>query len=149
MTYYTWFRGSVVSDIRERVRDLVSPLRFMIRRSSLVECVSVLHRTWGVYLSYVWDVLNMFQRMKWYGVLCANKQNCVWGVPRFEVVQKESRWQNRLSYFFTQNFFYILLIFLKLCNTKEMHRFYRGRRDFVNCEYSPLQFFKSINLVQI
>jgi hypothetical protein len=27
------------------VRDLVSPLRFMLRRSSLVECVSVLHGT--------------------------------------------------------------------------------------------------------
>ena len=37
------FRVSVVSDVRERVRDLVSPLRFMLRRSSLVECVSVLH----------------------------------------------------------------------------------------------------------
>ena len=36
---------SVTSDVRERVRDLASPLRFMLRRSSLVECVSVLHRT--------------------------------------------------------------------------------------------------------
>jgi hypothetical protein len=33
------FRVSVVSDVRERVRDLGSPLRFMLRRSSLVECV--------------------------------------------------------------------------------------------------------------
>jgi hypothetical protein len=36
---------SVVSDVQERVRDLGSPLRFMLRRSSLVECVSVLHGT--------------------------------------------------------------------------------------------------------
>jgi hypothetical protein len=36
---------SVVSDVRERVRDLGSPLRFMLRRSLLVECVSVLHGT--------------------------------------------------------------------------------------------------------
>jgi len=39
------FRFSVVSDVRERVRDLGSPLCFMLRRSSLVECVSVLHGT--------------------------------------------------------------------------------------------------------
>ena len=39
------FRVSVVSDVRERVRNLTSPLRFMLRRSSLVECVSVLHGT--------------------------------------------------------------------------------------------------------
>ena len=39
------FRVSVVSGVRERVRDLGSPLRFMLRRSSLVECVSVLHGT--------------------------------------------------------------------------------------------------------
>jgi hypothetical protein len=39
------FRVSVVSDVRERVRDLGSPLPFMLRRSSLVECVSMLHRT--------------------------------------------------------------------------------------------------------
>jgi hypothetical protein len=37
------FRVSVISDVRERVQDLGSPLRFMLRRSSLVECVSVLH----------------------------------------------------------------------------------------------------------
>jgi putative hemolysin len=36
------FRVSVVSDVRERVRDLGSPLHLMLRRSSLVECVSVL-----------------------------------------------------------------------------------------------------------
>jgi hypothetical protein len=36
---------SVVSDVQERVRDLGSPLHFMLRRSSLVECVSVLHGT--------------------------------------------------------------------------------------------------------
>jgi hypothetical protein len=42
MTFITHgFRVSVVSD----VRDLGSPLRFMLRRSSLVECVSVLHGT--------------------------------------------------------------------------------------------------------
>jgi hypothetical protein len=47
MTFITHgFRVSVVSDVRERVRDLVSPLRFMLRRSSLVECVSVLHGTY-------------------------------------------------------------------------------------------------------
>ena len=34
------FRVSVVSDVRERVRELGSPLRFMLRRSSLVECVT-------------------------------------------------------------------------------------------------------------
>jgi hypothetical protein len=46
MTFITHgFRVSVVSDVRERVRDLESPLRFMLRISSLVECVSVLHGT--------------------------------------------------------------------------------------------------------
>jgi hypothetical protein len=46
MTFITHgFRVSVVSDVRERIRDLGSPLRFMLRRSSLVECVSVLHGT--------------------------------------------------------------------------------------------------------
>jgi len=46
MTFITrGFRVSVVSDVRERVRDLVSHLRFMLRRSSLVESVSVLHGT--------------------------------------------------------------------------------------------------------
>ena len=36
MTFITiGFRVSVVSDVRERVRDLVSPLSFMLRRSSL------------------------------------------------------------------------------------------------------------------
>jgi hypothetical protein len=39
------FWVSVVSDVGERVRDLGSPLRFMLRRSLLVECVSVLHGT--------------------------------------------------------------------------------------------------------
>jgi hypothetical protein len=39
------FRVSVVSDVRERVRDLGSPLHFMLRRSSSVECVSALHGT--------------------------------------------------------------------------------------------------------
>jgi hypothetical protein len=42
------FRVSVVSDVQKRVLGLVSPLRFikfMLRRSSLVECVSVLHGT--------------------------------------------------------------------------------------------------------
>jgi hypothetical protein len=46
MTFITHgFRVLVVSDVRERVRDLGSLLRFMLRRSSLVECVSVLHGT--------------------------------------------------------------------------------------------------------
>jgi hypothetical protein len=46
MTFITHgFRVSVVSDVQERVQDLGSPLRFMLRRSSLVECVSVLHGT--------------------------------------------------------------------------------------------------------
>ena len=46
MTFITHgFRVSVVSDVQERVRDLVSPLRFMLRRYALVECVSVLHGT--------------------------------------------------------------------------------------------------------
>jgi hypothetical protein len=43
MTFIT--HGFQVSDVQERVRDLGSPLRFMLRRSSLVECVSVLHGT--------------------------------------------------------------------------------------------------------
>ena len=46
MTFITHeFRVSVISDVRKRVQDLGSPLRFMLRRSSLVECVSVLHGT--------------------------------------------------------------------------------------------------------
>ena len=46
MTFITHgFRVSVVSDVQERVQDLGSPLYFMLRRSSLVECVSVLHGT--------------------------------------------------------------------------------------------------------
>jgi hypothetical protein len=46
MTFITHgLRVSVISDVQERVRDLASPLRFMLRRSSLVECVSVLHWT--------------------------------------------------------------------------------------------------------
>ena len=46
MTFITHeFRVSMVSDVRERERDLGSPLRFMLRRYSLVECVSVLHGT--------------------------------------------------------------------------------------------------------
>jgi hypothetical protein len=48
MTFITHrFWVSVVSDVRERVQDLGSPLCFMLRRSSLVEleCVSVLHGT--------------------------------------------------------------------------------------------------------
>jgi hypothetical protein len=36
---------SVVSDVRKRARDLGSPLRFMLRRTSLVECVNVLQGT--------------------------------------------------------------------------------------------------------
>jgi hypothetical protein len=46
MTFITHgFRVSVVSDVRERVETSGSPLRFMLRRSSLVECVSVLRGT--------------------------------------------------------------------------------------------------------
>jgi hypothetical protein len=46
MTFITHgFRVSVISDVRERVRELASPLHFMLRRSSLVECVSVLNGT--------------------------------------------------------------------------------------------------------
>ena len=46
MTFITHgFRVLVILDVRERIRDLASPLRFMLRRSSLVECVSVLHGT--------------------------------------------------------------------------------------------------------
>ena len=46
MTFITHgFRVSVVSDLQKRVQDLGSPLHFMLRRSSLVECVSVLHGT--------------------------------------------------------------------------------------------------------
>ena len=36
----SYTRVPVVSDVRERIRDLGSPLRFMLRRSSLVECVT-------------------------------------------------------------------------------------------------------------
>ena len=51
MTFITHgFRVSVVSDVRERVQDLRSPLRFMLRRSSSVECVSVLHGTQNFFL---------------------------------------------------------------------------------------------------
>ena len=35
----------MILDVRERVRDLGSQLRYMLRRSSLVECVIVLHGT--------------------------------------------------------------------------------------------------------
>jgi hypothetical protein len=43
MTFITHrFRVSVVSDVQERVQDLGLPLRFMLSRSSLVECASVL-----------------------------------------------------------------------------------------------------------
>ena len=46
MTFITHgFRFSVVLDVREKVKDLGSPLCFMLKRSSLVECVSVLHGT--------------------------------------------------------------------------------------------------------
>ena len=48
MTFITHgFRVSMISDVRERVRDLGSPLRFMLRRSALVEGVNirVLHWT--------------------------------------------------------------------------------------------------------
>ena len=46
MTFITHgFRVSMVLDVRKRVQDLGSPLRFILRRSSLVECVSVLHGT--------------------------------------------------------------------------------------------------------
>ena len=42
MTFITHeFRVSVISDVRERVRDLGSPLRFMLRRSALVEGVNI------------------------------------------------------------------------------------------------------------
>jgi hypothetical protein len=54
-----------------------------------------------------------------------------------------------IIFFFYIEFIYTLLIFLKLRNTKEMRGFFRGRRDCVNCEYSPLLFYKSIILVQI
>ena len=48
MTFITHgFRVSVVSDVqvRERVRDFRMTFALMLRRSSLVECVSVLHGT--------------------------------------------------------------------------------------------------------
>ena len=44
MTFITHgFRVSVASDVRGGYETSGSPLRFMLRRSSLVECVSVLH----------------------------------------------------------------------------------------------------------
>jgi hypothetical protein len=48
MTFITHgFPVSVISDVhvRERVWDLASPFRFMLRKSSLVECVSVFQGT--------------------------------------------------------------------------------------------------------
>jgi hypothetical protein len=46
MIFITYgFRVSVISDVRERVQNLASPLRFILRRYSLVWCVSVLHGT--------------------------------------------------------------------------------------------------------
>jgi hypothetical protein len=60
MTFITHgFRISVVSDVRERIRDLVSPLRFMIRRFSLVECVSVLHGTCLQCVEYFFSSISM------------------------------------------------------------------------------------------
>ena len=55
MTFITHgFRVSVISDVRERVRELASPLRFMLRRSSIEECVSVLHeRAYNVQKKYI------------------------------------------------------------------------------------------------
>ena len=54
MTFITHgFWVSVVSDVRERVQDFGSPLRFMLRRSSIEECVSVLHeRAYNVQKKY-------------------------------------------------------------------------------------------------
>jgi hypothetical protein len=51
MTFITHgFRVSVVSDVREREYETSeSHLRFMLRRSSLVECVLVCYPETGVY----------------------------------------------------------------------------------------------------
>ena len=44
MTFITHgFRVLYALDVRERVRNLGSHFLFMLRRSSLVECASVLH----------------------------------------------------------------------------------------------------------
>jgi len=49
MTFITHgFWVSVLSEVWERVRDLVSPLCFMLRRSSLVECVCYMERVYNV-----------------------------------------------------------------------------------------------------
>jgi hypothetical protein len=46
MTFFTHgFWVSVVLDVRERVQDLGAHFRFMLRRASFVEYVSVLHGT--------------------------------------------------------------------------------------------------------
>ena len=61
MTFITHgFRVSVVSDVRERVRDFrIIRLRFMLRRSSLIECVSVLHGT-GVYKASIFFYSSVY-----------------------------------------------------------------------------------------
>ena len=73
--------------------------------------------TKGVFLSHARDVPNMFLQMKWYGTLFANNHNNVRGVPRFEVVQKESRWRTYYL-FFHIHFFLHLTYFPKITQYK-------------------------------
>ena len=55
--------NSVVSDVPERVRDLGSPLRFMLRRSSLVECVSVLQKSVNNVTNFFYPSLSVCAAM--------------------------------------------------------------------------------------
>ena len=65
MTFITHgFWVSVVSDVRERVQDLVSPLCFMLRRSSLVECASELHGTCLQYAETKYISISMCSHVK-------------------------------------------------------------------------------------
>jgi hypothetical protein len=61
MTFITHgFWVSVISDVRERVRDFRITFALYVRRSSLVECVSVLHGT-GVYKALIFFLQQYVQ----------------------------------------------------------------------------------------
>jgi hypothetical protein len=55
------FRVSVVSDVRERVRDLGSPMHFMLRRSSLVH-------SWPCLFHINWIICERQRAL--YGIKC-------------------------------------------------------------------------------
>ena len=72
MTFITHgFRISMVSDVRERVRDLGSPLHFMLRRSSLDECVTrnvfTMRRIFFIY-QYVQPCLSKNPKYTFYSI---------------------------------------------------------------------------------